>query len=259
MTCQEKHIHTKRLASVKGSVVSDSLRPHGLWTAWLLCPWNSPGKNTGVGCHSLLQRIFQTQGSNSGLLHCRQIFFFSSEPPWGSLVAQMVRGKSLRKLQEAAPFPSTPPPPVPGHVCSCGMPSCLPFQPVPDLVLVTLQCPLIKVLAQMRAAEDKLLELQPGTLDPPAPNSAQQEDNQPKDLKPQHTLESEGERKEEKEGQVCGGPGLHRERRPSRIFPTAVPHLSGRHQYLPKMPLLFPRPALAPRVSSPGRKGARDE
>ena len=38
------------------SAVSDSLWPHGLWPTRLLCPWNSPGKNTGVGCHSLLQR-----------------------------------------------------------------------------------------------------------------------------------------------------------------------------------------------------------
>ena len=34
-----------------------------------------PGKNTGVGCHALLQGIFPTQGSNPGLLHCRRIFF----------------------------------------------------------------------------------------------------------------------------------------------------------------------------------------
>ena len=40
--------------------------------ARLLCPWDSPGKNTGVGCHALLQGIFLTQGSNTGLLHCRQ-------------------------------------------------------------------------------------------------------------------------------------------------------------------------------------------
>ena len=39
----------------------------------LLCPWDSPGKNTGVGCYSILQGIFPTQGSNPGLLHCRQI------------------------------------------------------------------------------------------------------------------------------------------------------------------------------------------
>ena len=42
-----------------------------LWTVVhrLLCPWDSPGKNTGVGCHALLQEIFQTQGLNSCLLH----------------------------------------------------------------------------------------------------------------------------------------------------------------------------------------------
>ena len=50
------------------SVVSNSLRPHGLKPTRLLCPWNFPGKNTGVGCHSLLL----TQESNlslSRLLH----------------------------------------------------------------------------------------------------------------------------------------------------------------------------------------------
>ena len=41
----------------------------------LLCPQNSPGKNTGVGSHSLFQGIFLTQGSNPGLLHCRQILY----------------------------------------------------------------------------------------------------------------------------------------------------------------------------------------
>ena len=37
------------------SVVSNSLRPHGLYPARLLCPWNSPGRNTGAGCDFLLQ------------------------------------------------------------------------------------------------------------------------------------------------------------------------------------------------------------
>ena len=41
----------------------------------LLCPWDSPGQNTGVGFHALLQGIFPTQGSNPGLLHCRQILY----------------------------------------------------------------------------------------------------------------------------------------------------------------------------------------
>ena len=41
-----------------------------LWTAAtrLLCSWDSPGKNTGVGCRALLQGIFPTQGSNRHLL-----------------------------------------------------------------------------------------------------------------------------------------------------------------------------------------------
>ena len=37
-----------------------------------------PGKSNGVGCHFLLQRIFLTQGSNPGLLHCRQMFYLLS-------------------------------------------------------------------------------------------------------------------------------------------------------------------------------------
>ena len=42
--------------------MSESLWPHGLWPTRLLCPWDSLSKNTGVGCHSLLQGIFPTQG-----------------------------------------------------------------------------------------------------------------------------------------------------------------------------------------------------
>ena len=59
--------------SINHSVVSDSLRPHGLQPSRLFCPWNSPVKNTGVGCHSLHQGIFPTLGLNLGLLHCMQI------------------------------------------------------------------------------------------------------------------------------------------------------------------------------------------
>ena len=57
------------------SVVSESLQPHGEQPTWLLCAWDFPGKKTRVGCHSLLQGIFPTQGSNLGLLHCRQILY----------------------------------------------------------------------------------------------------------------------------------------------------------------------------------------
>ena len=50
------------------------------WTAaYETClPWDFPGKDTGVGCHLLLQGIFLTQGSNPGLLHCRQILYLLS-------------------------------------------------------------------------------------------------------------------------------------------------------------------------------------
>ena len=53
------------------SVMSDSLRPHGLWPTRFHCPWGFPGKDTGVGCHFLLQEIFSTQGLNPGLTHGR--------------------------------------------------------------------------------------------------------------------------------------------------------------------------------------------
>ena len=105
-----------KLVSCSGSVVSDSLRPYGLYTAcqaslsmgfsrqeywwWLLSrvrllrscglqparplyPWDSPSKTTGVGCHFLLQGIVSTQGSNRGLSYHRQILplSYQGSPP----------------------------------------------------------------------------------------------------------------------------------------------------------------------------------
>ena len=68
------------------SVVSCSLRRHGLCS-----PWNSPGQNTGVGSHSLLQGIFLTQGLNPGLPHCRRILYqLSHQGTWvQSLVGEL--------------------------------------------------------------------------------------------------------------------------------------------------------------------------
>ena len=51
--------------------------PHGLYPARLLCPWNSPGKNTGVSCHSLLQGIFKIEPGSPEL----QVGSLPSEPP----------------------------------------------------------------------------------------------------------------------------------------------------------------------------------
>ena len=76
---------------VSRPVMSDSVRPHGVEPTRLLCPWNSPGKNTGVGSHSFLQGIFLTQELSLGFLHCRQILYHLSLidplkiPVWGYL------------------------------------------------------------------------------------------------------------------------------------------------------------------------------
>ena len=63
---------------VSCSVMFNSLQPHGLQPTRLLGSWDSPSKNTGVGRHSLLRGIFQTQVSNLGLSHCRQILYHLS-------------------------------------------------------------------------------------------------------------------------------------------------------------------------------------
>ena len=55
--------------------ISDSWQLHRLQPTMLLGPWNSPGNNTGVSCHSLPQGIFLTRGLNLWLLHCRQILY----------------------------------------------------------------------------------------------------------------------------------------------------------------------------------------
>ena len=55
-----------------------TLQPHRLQPTRLLCPWDSPSKNTGVGCHSLLQGIFPTLGLNLSLPYCRQILYHLS-------------------------------------------------------------------------------------------------------------------------------------------------------------------------------------
>ena len=56
-------------AMLSHPVMSNSLQLHGLQPTRLLCPWDSPGKNTGVGCHFPLQGILLTQGEKPHLLH----------------------------------------------------------------------------------------------------------------------------------------------------------------------------------------------
>ena len=65
-------------ACLVASAVPDSLWPCGLHPARFLCPWDSPGKNTGVSGHALVQGLFLTQGLNLYLLHYRQILYHLS-------------------------------------------------------------------------------------------------------------------------------------------------------------------------------------
>ena len=66
LTAFYTHFFQNWCESVSHLVMSDSLPPHELQPIRLLYPWNSPGKNTTVGCYSLLQGIFLIQGSNLG-------------------------------------------------------------------------------------------------------------------------------------------------------------------------------------------------
>ena len=58
--------------------MSHSVRPHRGQPTRLRLPWDSPGKNTGVGRYFLLQGIFPSQGSNAGYPHCRQTLYHLS-------------------------------------------------------------------------------------------------------------------------------------------------------------------------------------
>ena len=87
----EEHLRDpEESESESHSVVSDPLRPHGLYS-----PWNSPGQNAGLGSLSLLQAIFPTQGSNSGLPYYTLLLYQLSHK--GSPVTQKIKKKKKKK------------------------------------------------------------------------------------------------------------------------------------------------------------------
>ena len=88
--------------------MSNSLGPHGQLPARLLCPWDSPGKNSGMGCHALLQGIFPTQGWNLGLLHRRRILYCLNHQ------GSKVTAKSSRAYREIGCSQEAPQLPEPG-------------------------------------------------------------------------------------------------------------------------------------------------
>ena len=118
----------------------NSLRPYGLQLAKLLHPWDFPGKKTRLSCHFLLQGIFLTQGSNSGLLHCKQTLLslsYQGIPQDGvSALTKEVPGSSLthpclcdREVCDQGKGPhltlQAPDPPVPAPALRAGCFYCL--------------------------------------------------------------------------------------------------------------------------------------
>ena len=79
------------------SHIQPFLLHHGLYPTRLLCPWDFPGKNTGVGCHFLLQGIFLTQDWNLCPLHCQ-----ADSLPLSHIV------ELIHKWLELSPSPKTP-------------------------------------------------------------------------------------------------------------------------------------------------------
>ena len=98
--------------------MSESLQPHQLKPTSLLSPWDSPGKNTGVGCHFL---IFPTQGLNPSLLHLLlwQASSLLLVPNQFSQFSRTVMSDSLRPhgLQQARPPCPSPTPGAYSNAC----------------------------------------------------------------------------------------------------------------------------------------------
>ena len=73
------------------------LQPHGLKSTKLLCPWDSPSKNTGVGCHFFLQRNLTDPGIEPTSLVFPALAgrFFTASAAWGSLTDQSSNASSV--------------------------------------------------------------------------------------------------------------------------------------------------------------------
>ena len=87
--------------------MSDSLRPHGLWLTTSLCPWDSPGKNTGVSCHTLLQGNHPDTGTETTSLTSPALasrFFTSSARE----LQMEIQGNGV-ELAQAVAAPLCPP------------------------------------------------------------------------------------------------------------------------------------------------------
>ena len=88
-----------------------TLQPCGFQPASLLCPWDSPGTNTGMGCHALLRGIFLTQGPNPSLLHLlhRQVGSLPLVPPGKPASPPPTPGHKLPKNKISSSYHPFPP------------------------------------------------------------------------------------------------------------------------------------------------------
>ena len=91
--------------SFSHAAMSDSLRPHVLQPSRLLCPWNSPGKNTGVDCHSLLWVIFLTRDQTPVSLTEGKLFTIWATNNQFGIISKVVFFFFLIKLTALFPFP----------------------------------------------------------------------------------------------------------------------------------------------------------
>ena len=81
------------------SVVSDSYRPHGLQPTRLLCPWDFPGKSTGVGCHCLLlMEYYSTIKKEQDWVTCRDMDWSRKMPM--SFELSFIGGKIRTRAQK---------------------------------------------------------------------------------------------------------------------------------------------------------------
>ena len=90
MWCHLPRQRLSRFACIACSVAQSCptfCNPYGLWPARLLCPWDSPGKTTGVDCHFLIQGIFLTHVWMEPKSPALADGFFTAEPPGKPILA----------------------------------------------------------------------------------------------------------------------------------------------------------------------------
>ena len=134
---------------------------HGLQLARILCPWNSPGENTAVGCRSLLQGTFLTQGWNPCLPHGRQILYHLSHQgsPFQEVLPHEIKTFLDKDQSLSLRYPSLYHQLLPTH----------PTSPLPVLHPRQTHQPLLslKLPTQLPVSVSLLFPL-PGMLEPPS-------------------------------------------------------------------------------------------